>query len=43
MTDDRSKLTRSRTSVSLKEFWTDNHSTTDSTDTNESGANSEIF
>ena len=37
-----SKLTKSRTSASLKEFWTDTHST-DSTDTNESGAHSRKF
>ena len=42
MTDDKSKLTKSRTSASLKEFWTDTHST-DSTDTNESGAHSGKF
>ena len=36
------KLTKSRTSASLKEFWTDTHST-DSTDTNESGAHSRKF
>ena len=40
LTDVRSKLTRTRTSASLKEFC-DSHSTTDSTDTNESGAHSE--
>ena len=36
------KLTKSRTSASLKEFWTDTHST-DSTNTNESGAHSRKF
>ena len=36
------KLTKSQTSASLKEFWTDTHST-DSTDTNESGAHSRKF
>ena len=42
MTDERSKLTKSRTSASLRDFWTDTQST-DSTDTNESGAHSGKF